>query len=342
MVAATTDQPNRKGGGEACLARTGRPAHKGKTVDYKRFARKQIESIRKTVGDGRVISALSGGVDSAVCTVLAHRAVGNHVKVIFIDDGLMRQDEPQWVKQQFDRLGIPVTIVRAAKTFFKALKGKTDPEEKRKAFRHTFYSVFSKAVRASKAQFLIQGTIAADILETKKGIKTQHNVLDQIGVSAKKGYGFHVIEPLKTLYKPGVRKVGRALGMPKALYARMPFPGPGLATRCLGECTPKRIAVVRRACRIVEEETERFRKFQAFAVLLTDQATGVTNGGRRRFGDLIAVRCVDSENAVTATATRLPWPTLMTIQKRICKEVPSVTKVLYDLSPKPPSTIEYI
>jgi len=311
-------------------------------VDYKRFARKQIESIRKTVGDRSVISALSGGVDSAVCTVLAHRAIGDQLKVIFIDDGLMREGEPQEVKAAFAKLGIRVKVIRAAGTFFKALKGKTDPEKKRKAFRHTFYNVFGKAVRDSKAQFLIQGTIAADILETRKGVKTQHNVLDQIGISAKKGYGFTVIEPLKTLYKPGVRKVGRALGLPKALYERMPFPGPGLATRCLGECTPKRIAVVRRACRIVEEETERFKKFQAFAVLLTDQATGVTNGGQRRFGDLIAVRCVDSENAVTATATRLPWPTLMRIQKRVSKEIPSVTKVLYDLSPKPPSTIEYI
>ena len=311
-------------------------------MDDKRFARKQIEIIRKTAGDSKVISALSGGVDSAVCTVLAHRAVGDQLKSIFIDDGLMRQGESQWVKEQFARLGIRVTIIRAAKTFFKALKGKIDPEEKRKAFRHTFYTVFAKAVRDSKAAFLVQGTIAADILETKKGVKTQHNVLDQIGVSAKGGYGFFVIEPLKTLYKPGVRKVGRALGMPKALYTRMPFPGPGLATRCLGECTPKRVAVARRACQIVEEETRRFRKFQAFAVLLADQATGVTKGGRRRFGNLIAVRCVNSENAVTATATRLPWTTLMTIQKRVSKEIPSVTKVLYDLSPKPPSTIEYI
>ena len=311
-------------------------------MDCKKFARRQIETIGKTVRDARAISALSGGVDSSVCTVLAHRAVGDQLKVIFIDDGLMRQDEPQWVKRQFAKLGIKVSIIRAAGTFFKALKGKTDPEDKRKAFRHTFYKVFGKAVRASKAQFLIQGTIAADILETKKGVKTQHNVLDQIGINAKKGYGFHVIEPLKTLYKPAVRKVGRTLGMPEVLHARMPFPGPGLAARCLGECTPRRISIVRRACRIVEEETARFKKFQAFGVLLADRATGVTKDGRRRFGDLIAVRCVNSENAVTATATRLPWATLMKIQKRIYKEIPSATKVLYDLSPKPPSTIEYI
>ena len=319
-----------------------RPPRKGNTVDYKKFARQQIEAIRKTVGKGKAISALSGGVDSAVCTVLAHQAIGDRMKVIFIDDGLMRQDEPKWVKDQFAKLGIRVTILRTAKTFFKALRGKIDPEEKRKAFRDTFYRTFSKAVRDSKAQFLIQGTIAADILETRKGVKTQHNVLDQIGISAKKQYGYTTIEPLKTLYKPGVRKVGRALGMPKELYTRMPFPGPGLATRCLGEVNPERIAIVRKACQIVEDETVRLKKFQAFAVLLADQATGVTKDGHRRFGHLVAVRCVNSENAVTATATKLPWSTLMTIQKRIYKEIPSVTKVLYDLSPKPPSTIEYI
>ena len=311
-------------------------------MDYKRFARRQIENIKRTVGDGKAISALSGGVDSAVVTVLGHKAIGNRLKAIFIDDGLMRQDEPQWVKETFAKLGIQVTIIRTAKKFFAALKGLTDPEEKRKAFRNTFYQVFGRAVRDSGAHFLLQGTIAADIVETKKGVKTQHNVLDQIGISARDGYGFTVIEPVKTLYKPGVRKVGRALGLPKSLYGRMPFPGPGLATRCLGEVTPKRIAIVRKACGIVEEETERLRKFQAFAVLLSDKATGVTKDGRRRFGDLVAVRCVNSEKAVTASATRLSWPTLMKIQKRIYKEVPSVTKVLYDLSPKPPSTIEYI
>jgi len=311
-------------------------------VDARKFVRRQIREIRRTVGKGKAISALSGGVDSAVTTVLAHRAIGKQLKVVFIDDGLMRQDEPRWVKSTFADLGVNVTIVRAAKQFFAALKGKTDPEDKRKAFRHTFYKVFGKAVRDSKAHFLVQGTIKADILETKKGVKTQHNVLDQIGISAKRGYGFTVIEPVKTLFKPGVRQVGRTLGMPKELCERMPFPGPGLATRCLGEVNPKRIAIVRKACAIVEEETRRLKKFQAFAVLMADQATGVTEGGRRRFGDIIAVRCVDSKNAITAKATKLPWTVLMRIQRRIVKEVPSVTKVLYDLSPKPPSTIEYI
>ena len=311
-------------------------------MDYSSFARAQIEAISRTVGKGKAISALSGGVDSAVATVLGHKALGNRQKVIFIDDGLMRQDEPREVKAAFAKLGIRVTVTNTAKTFFAALKGITDPEEKRKAFRDTFYKVFGKVVRDSRSHFLIQGTIAADIVETKKGVKTQHNVLDQIGISAKDGYGFRTIEPLKTLFKPGVRKVGRAVGLPRELYSRMPFPGPGLACRCLGEVTPKRIAIVRKACRIVEQETRGGKHFQALAVLLADQATGVTQGGRRDFGDIIAVRCVDSQNAITASATKLGWAKLMKIQRRITKEIPSVIKVLYDLTPKPPSTIEYI
>jgi GMP synthase (glutamine-hydrolysing) len=311
-------------------------------VDYQQFARDQIAHIRETVGDGKAISALSGGVDSSVATVLAHEAIGDRLETIFIDDGLMRQDEPQWVRDAFADLGIEVQVTDAADRFFDALKGITDPEEKRKAFRNTFYTVFGEAVKGIDAAYLIQGTIAADIAETKKGVKTQHNVLDQIGVSAKDGYGFTVIEPLKDLYKPGVREVGKALEMPETLYQRMPFPGPGLATRCLGECTPERIEIVRRACKVVEEETGGVEKFQAFGVLLADRATGVTEDGRRRFGDIVAVRCVESEKAITATAVALPWETLMRIQDRIYEEIPSVTKVLYDLSPKPPSTIEYI
>ncbi|MBM4019880.1 MAG: ExsB family transcriptional regulator [Planctomycetes bacterium] len=311
-------------------------------MNYRQFARKQIVSIRKTVGAAAVVSALSGGVDSAVTTVLGARALGRRLKVLFIDDGLMRQDEPQTVRKTFARLGIKVTVVQAAPRFFAALAGLTDPEEKRKAFRDTFYKVFSEAVRRSGAEFLLQGTIAADIVETRKGVKTQHNVLDQIGISAKRGYGFTTIEPLRDLYKPGVRKVGRALGLPAAMYERMPFPGPGLSCRVLGEVTPERVAIVRRACFIVEQETARFRKFQAFAVLLADRATGVTRGGRRAFGHIVAVRCVDSKDAITASPTRLPWRVFMKLQQRITREVPGVVKVVYDLTPKPPSTIEYI
>jgi len=311
-------------------------------LNASKFAAKQIAEIQRIVGKGTAVSALSGGVDSAVCTVLAHRALGRRLKVIFLDDGLMRQDEPKSVQAGFRKLGIAVNIIDVQKTFFRALKGLTDPEEKRIVFSDTFYKTFKKAVKATGAKYLVQGTIKADIIETKKAVKTQHNVLEQVGVNTKKKYSFTAIEPLKTLFKPGVREVGRALGMPKAMTERMPFPGPGLLCRCLGEVTPARIAVVRQACGIVEEETLKFKPFQTFAVLLDDRATGLTKAGGRHFGQIIVIRCVESTNAMTARATKLSRTVLDKITRRILKEIPSVVKVLYDLSPKPPSTIEYI
>jgi len=311
-------------------------------VDAKTFVREQIAAIREAVGSETAISALSGGVDSSVVTVLAHKAIGKQLRSIFIDDGLMRKDEPKEVKTAFAKMGIPVKVINAKKQFFAALAGITDPEEKRKAFRDTFYTVFGKAVRDSGAHFLLQGTIAADVIETKKGVKTQHNVLEQIGIDPKSGYGFVMLEPIKTLFKDEVRLVGKAVGLPALFYQRMPFPGPGLATRCLGEVTPRRVAIVRTACNVVEEEVRRLKPFQAFAVLLDDQATGMKKNGRRAFGHIIAVRCVESTNAMTAEATEIPWPILRKIRDRILADIPSVTKVVYDLTAKPPSTIEYI
>ena len=311
-------------------------------MNPEKFAADRIEEIGRIVGKDTAVSALSGGVDSAVVTVLGHRALGKRLKVIFIDDGLMREGEPRAVKAGFRKLGIPVSIINAQKTFFRALKGLTDPEDKRKVFSDTFYRTFEKAVNATGARYLLQGTIAPDIIETKKAVKTQHNVLEQIGIDPRKRYGFVAIEPLKTLFKPGVRKVGRALGMPKAMTERMPFPGPGLLCRCLGEATPPRIEIVRKACGIVEEETKRFKAFQTFGVLLSDRATGLTKKGGRHFGNIIVIRCVDSKNAMTAKATRVPRKVLDRITRRIFNAIPQVVKVLYDLSPKPPSTIEYI
>ncbi|MBL7223122.1 MAG: ExsB family transcriptional regulator [Candidatus Brocadiae bacterium] len=306
------------------------------------FVKAAVAEIREAVGDGAAISALSGGVDSAVVTVLGHKAIGSRLKVIFIDDGLMRQGEPKEVKDAFAAMGIKVKVLKVAKRFFEALAGITDPEEKRKAFRDTFYKVLGEAVKASGAQYLLQGTIAADVIETKGGVKTQHNVLEQIGIDTKKGYGFRALEPIRTLFKPDVRRVARGLGMPKAFSERMPFPGPGLATRCVGEVTPKRIEIVRRACKIAEEETVKYKPFQAFGVLLADKATGLRKNGKRAFGDIVVFRSVQSEDAMTATATQVAWPVLERIRDRILDACPTVTKVLLDLTPKPPSTIEYI
>lgn len=310
-------------------------------MDARKFIEKQVEEIKKTVGSNKAISALSGGVDSAVATILAHKALGPQLKIVFIDHGLMRENEPQEVKVAFQRLGIELEIIDAHTEFFEALKGKVDPEEKRKAFRYTFYKVFGREVLKSKAHFLIQGTIAADIIETKGGIKTQHNILEQIGIDPEKGFGFKVIEPLKELFKHEVREVGKALGLPEHMYKRMPFPGPALATRIIGEVTPERVELVRKATKIVEEEVAAFQPFQAFAVLMNDMATGMVEG-KRKFGHIIIVRSVESQDAMTAQPTPLPWDVLTKIARRITQEIPAVVRVAYEITSKPPATIEYI
>ncbi len=310
-------------------------------MDVKKFIERQVEEIKETVGRDKAISALSGGVDSSVATLLAHRALGSQLKTIFIDHGLMREKEPEEVRATFARLGIELEIVDASNEFFEALKGKTDPEEKRKAFRNTFYKVFGRQVLKSKARYLIQGTIAADIIETRRGVKTQHNILEQIGIDPEKGFGFKIIEPLKELFKHEVREVGRALGLPELIFKRMPFPGPALATRVIGEVTPERVELVRRATRIVEEELAPLQPFQAFAVLMNDMGTGVEEG-RRKFGNIIIVRSVESLDAMTAQPTPVPWDVLTRLASRITREIPSVVRVAYEITPKPPATIEYI
>ena len=310
-------------------------------MDEIKSIEQRINEIKETVGSERAISALSGGVDSSACTVLAHRAIGPNLKVVFIDDGLMREKEPEQVREVFRDLGIEVDIIDTKDEFFQALKGKIDPEEKRKAFRSTFYTIFGREVLKSEAKFLVQGTIAADILETKGGIKTQHNILEQIGIDPEKGFGFKVVEPVKELFKPQVREVAKELGLPEIIYERMPFPGPGLATRIVGEVTPERVSLVRRATQIVEEEIEPLKPFQAFAVLLSDRGTGVEEG-KRKFGQIVIVRSVESKDALTAEPTQVPWEVLMKISKRITGEIPEVVRVAYEITPKPPATIEYI
>lgn len=311
-------------------------------MDYRKFVEEKVREIKNSVGDKVAVSALSGGVDSSVVTVLGHKALGKQLRAIFIDDGLMREKEPEEVKETFNKLGIELEVLNKADNFFKLLKGITDAEEKRKVFRNTFYKTLGEIIKTSGASFLLQGTIAADVIETKKGVKTQHNILEQIGIDPKKEFGFQVIEPLKELYKNQVKELAKVLGLPELISQRMPFPGPGLATRVVGEVTKERVEIVRKACRIVEEETASFKPFQAFAVLLNDKATGLGSQGERKFGPIIAVRSVESTNAMQAEVTQLPWEVLVQIQRRIVQELPQVVKVVYDLTPKPPSTIEYI
>ena len=288
------------------------------------------------------MSVLSGGVDSSTVTVLGHKALGNRLKAVFINNGLMREGEPENVVKTFKKLGIKVEIIDAQNKFFRALKGKTDPEEKRKAITEVFYGdVFKNIVRKNKINFLLQGTILTDIEETVAGIKRQHNVLSQIGIDPKKEYGYQVIEPLIELRKDDVRKVAKLLDLPEAIYQRIPFPGPALAARVIGEVTPDKIAIVKKATAIVESELKNSGAFQYFPVLMEDKATGV-RGGKREFGNIIIIRCVESTDARTAIPTRLSWKILEKITERLTTEISGVNRVCYDISPKPPATVEYV
>lgn len=311
-------------------------------MDCKKFVEDQIAQIRQTVGQAKAINALSGGVDSSLVTVLGHRAIGDRLKTVFIDSALMREGEPQRVADTFAKMGIPVDLVDAREEFLSALAGLTDPEEKRQAVTDTFYSkVFARLVKESGAKFLFHGTILTDIEETVAGIKRQHNILSQLGIDTKEAYGYTVVEPLKTLRKDGVREVSRFLEMPAEIAERIPFPGPALATRVVGEVTRQRLATVRAATEIVEEELKDSGAFQYLAVLLNDRATGIRDN-KREFGQIIVVRCIESIDARTATATELPWEKLNRICSRIISEIPDVNRCLYDLTPKPPATVEYI
>ena len=310
-------------------------------MNYQEFVDSQIIQLRETVGDAIAINALSGGVDSSVVTTLAHRALGNQLKTYFVDSALMRKAEPQRVVKIFADMGIVVELIDARAEFLAALKGLTDPEAKRNAVTNTFYAkVFSRLVKETGAKFLLHGTILTDIEETVAGIKRQHNILEQIGIDPQKAYGYTVLEPLKTLRKDGVREVARVLNLPAEITQRIPFPGPALATRIVGEVTEQRLQTVRAATAIVEEELGDSGAFQYLAVLLGDKATGI-RGGKREFGEIIVLRCIESVDARTATATELDWPKLNKICSRIT-EVPGINRCLYDLTPKPPATVEYV
>jgi GMP synthase (glutamine-hydrolysing) len=306
------------------------------------FIKHKVKEIAGEVRDGIAINALSGGVDSSVVTLLGFKALGGQLKTYFIDTGLMRHQEPQYVVSIFKSLGVPVELIKAKKQFFNALKGIEDPEKKRNAVTHVFYKeVFGDLVKKSGAKYLLQGTNYTDVEETVAGIKRQHNILTQLGIDTKKAYGYHVIEPVIELRKTAIRKVGRALGLPKELYGRPPFPGPALSARVIGEVTPQRVEIVRKATRIVEEELGKTSAFQYLAILHQDRVTGMRNG-KRDFGLQIEVRCWDSKDAREGTPTRLPFDTLLKLGDRITGEVPGVVSVTYNITRKPPSTIEAI
>ncbi len=302
-------------------------------VKAEKFIHESIEKIKKDV-KGRAIIALSGGVDSSVCAVLAHRAIGELLTPIYIDTGLMRKGETERIKKTF--AGMNPQVIDAKDNFLRALKGLTDPEIKRKAVGEAFIREFEKEARKLGAHCLIQGTIYPDRIESEGGIKSHHNVG---GLPSVVDFEC-IVEPIADLYKDEVREVARALGLPKEISERMPFPGPGLSVRIIGEVTEEKLEVVRAANAIVEEElVEQFAPWQTFAALL-EKGTGV-KGDNRVHGWIIAVRAVQSRDGMTAEAVELPWDVLRKIESRITGEIPNVSRVLYDITPKPPATIEF-
>jgi len=274
--------------------------------------------------------------------MLGHRALGKRLISVFVQNGIMREGEAERVVGLFKKLGVAVEVVDARPEFFAALKGITDPEEKREAITQTFYkNVFGRLVKDSGVKVLLQGTILTDVDETVAGIKRQHNVFAQLGIDPQEAFGYRILEPLLQLRKDGVRKVGRSLGLPAELFARIPFPGPALSARVIGAVTAERIATVRAATAVVERVLEGTAAFQYMAILHEDRVTGLRDG-KREFGQQIEVRCWDSVDARTATPTHLPFETLEQLAREILREVPGVVSVTYNIAPKPPSTIEAV
>jgi GMP synthase (glutamine-hydrolysing) len=313
------------------------------TFDAKATIAEQVEAIRKGV-PGKAIIACSGGVDSTTAAVLASRALGDRLLAVYVDTGLMRKDETEDVARTLKELKVNDRILRAADEFFAALRGISDPEKKRIIIGNKFIELFEREAKTFGADYLVQGTIAPDWIESggqlRDRIKTHHNVA---GLPAN--MTLKLVEPLRDLYKDEVRAVARALGVRVA--ERQPFPGPGLAVRVVGEVTPEKAGLVRAASAIVEQEIEGAAKekrltlpWQYFAVLLPVQTVGV-HGDLRVYGHTIAVRAVDSIDGMTAVYSKIPHDVLDRISIRITNEVPGINRVVYDVSNKPPATIEW-
>lgn len=392
----------------------------------KSFVETQIEELKKTIGNERALVAVSGGVDSATCAVLTHKALGENLVCVILDDAFMRVGEPEHVAEVLSKppFNVSMKIVDVRERFVEAMKGLIDAEEKRKKFRETFYQVLGETAKKEGCEILVQGTIRADIEETVGGVKTQHNVLEQMGINPMERFGFKVVEPLVTLYKSQVRMVARFLELPVEFSERQPFPGPGLSVRVVGEIRPDKLETVKKATAIVEGELAEQKPSQYFAVIIDneealqqsgithmqdtvarvlnvpsrnvqvkifrDRATGV-KGGERRYGEIvgikvqtmnerihyvtlqnlialqsriitenpavarvfyavrdviekklyvIGIRSVQTKDFLTARVSEIPWATLDRAAEKVIEECPNVSGVYYDVTPKPPATIE--
>jgi GMP synthase (glutamine-hydrolysing) len=323
------------------------------------FIEEACASVRKQVGDEKVVLGLSGGVDSSVTAALLHKAIGDQLTCIFVNNGLLRAREEEIVQRVFgENFHIKLKYVDASERFLSRLRGVIDPEEKRKIIGNEFIGVFEDAivdlaktddgspVADHKFRFLAQGTLYPDVIESvsiegnpAQVIKTHHNV----GGLPEKMH-FELVEPLRQLFKDEVRQAGLQLGLPKEIVYRQPFPGPGLAVRILGEVTPERLSILREADTIVQSEMEAadwyYKVWQSFAVLLPIQSVGVM-GDQRTYENTIALRIVESQDGMTADWARIPYELLARISNRICNEVKGVNRAVFDISSKPPSTIEW-
>ena len=302
--------------------------------DPEEFIEEAIEEIRAEIDDARAVTALSGGVDSSVTAALAYEAIGDRLTPVYVDTGLMRAEETAEIESTFGYME-SLEVVDARERFVDALSGVSDPEEKRHVIGEGFIREFEREARAVDADYLVQGTIYPDRIESEGGIKSHHNVGGLPEVMDFEG----IIEPVRELYKDEVREVARALDLEELVAERMPFPGPGLAVRVLGEVTEEKLAVARAADTVVREELAEHDPWQALAAVI-GKGTGV-KGDNRVHGWIVSVRAVESRDGMTARAQELPWETLQRIQSRITSAHPDVARVVYDVTHKPPATIEY-
>ncbi len=304
---------------------------------WEEFIEEKIREIREKVGNKKAVVALSGGVDSSVCAVLGKKALGDKLIGIYIDTGLMDSESVRNVEILKRDFGINVIKEDRSRDFFNALKGVIDPERKRKIVGELFIKIFEEIASSLGADYLIQGTIAPDWIESERGIKSYHNV-----GGLPERLKLKILEPLRDLYKDEVRELAKELGLPDSICLKEPFPGPGFSIRVIGEVTPDKVKIVRKCTEIVQEEIKRagIRPWQAFAVLLPFKSVGV-QGDVRAYKQVVAIRIVDSVDGMTANFTEVPHEVLRRISFRITSEVPEVGRVLFDITDKPPATIEF-